>query len=59
MIIQHRDGSYELCPLPSLLVRWMRALRRQARATSAAWYQRVQVALIGVEAHQPCDGGIC
>lgn len=31
MIIQHRDGSAEICALPPPLVRWARELLRRAQ----------------------------
>jgi len=32
MIIQHPDGSYECCLLPSAAALWLRTLLRRARA---------------------------
>jgi hypothetical protein len=32
MIIQHPDGSYEICPLTPALARWLNAQLRRARS---------------------------
>jgi hypothetical protein len=32
MIIQHPDGSYEVCPLTPALARWLNAQLQQARS---------------------------
>lgn len=35
MIIQHPDGSYEVCALPPEIARWARALLRRVRGADA------------------------
>jgi hypothetical protein len=57
MIIQRPDGSYELyCPLPPLLVVWLRGLARGGRALAAAALQR---ATAGSRAQPQCDRSPC
>lgn len=57
MIIQHRDGSYEVCPLPTALARLARALLRRVQAPCAYVRAGRAGAALDCEQRRLCGGG--